>query len=726
VAARDGAGQVHHREIDLHEVKKQRRLNKELKLLDVYAIATGTTLSAGFFLLPGIAAAQAGPAMILAYVIAAIPLIPAMFSIVELGTAMPRAGGVYYFLDRTLGPVTGMIGGLGTWLALVLKVAFALVGMGAYIGLFLPDLPMIAFAVAVAVALAVLNIFGAGKSGRFQVFLVIFLLGLLAVFIGGGSTELHAVHFEGFFDAGTGALLSTSGLVYISYVGITKVASLSEEVQNPERNLPLGVFLALGSALLIYVLGTVVMVGVVPMDELAGDFTPVATAAGKFLGHPGVILVSLAALAAFISVSNAGMLSASRYPLAMARDHLMPRVFYRLSRRGTPVVSILVTLTVIVAILLFLDAAGIAKLASAFQLLMFALVNLAVIVMRESHIDSYDPGYKSPLYPWLHLIGILAPAVLIANMGWMSIAFTAGLVFAGALWYAWYAKGRIGRTGAIYHVFERLGRSRYDGLDSELRGIMKEKGLREEDPFDQIVARSMVIDLKQHVDFENVVDQVSGWLSHLVPHTPGEIRQQFMEGTRIGATPVTHGVALPHLRVDGIEEAEMILVRAREGIHICFNNPLTGRDEEEDVAATFFLVSPERNPGQHLRILAQIAGRVDDVNFMPAWEGARSTEELKEALLHDDRSMSLTVRDDGETAPMVGHSLRELKLPDGCLVTWLHRGEDVIVPRGSTVLENGDRITVIGDPAAMRNFRATFLAPKKKASRGFSGLRRKL
>ena len=108
------------------ELKKSRKLKKELKLLDVYAIATGTTLSSGFFLLPGLAAAVAGPAIVLAYMLAIVPLIPAMFSVVELSTAMPRAGGVYFFLDRTLGPMFGTIGGLGTWFALILKVCFAL------------------------------------------------------------------------------------------------------------------------------------------------------------------------------------------------------------------------------------------------------------------------------------------------------------------------------------------------------------------------------------------------------------------------------------------------------------------------------------------------------------------------------------------------------------------------------------------------------------------------
>ena len=114
------------------------RLKKELGLRDVYTIATGATLSAGLFLLPGLAAREAGPAIVLCYLLAAIPLVPAMLSIVELSTAMPRAGGSYYFLDRALGPLFGTIGGIGTWLALVLKTAFALVGIGSYSTLLVP------------------------------------------------------------------------------------------------------------------------------------------------------------------------------------------------------------------------------------------------------------------------------------------------------------------------------------------------------------------------------------------------------------------------------------------------------------------------------------------------------------------------------------------------------------------------------------------------------------
>ena len=119
------------------EVKQ--KFKKDLNLLDVYVIATGSTISGGFFLIPGLAAAEIGSTFILAYLLSAFLLIPSVMSKIELATAMPRAGGVYYFLDRSLGPGIGTIGGIGVWLVLILKVSFALVGIGAYLSLFITN-----------------------------------------------------------------------------------------------------------------------------------------------------------------------------------------------------------------------------------------------------------------------------------------------------------------------------------------------------------------------------------------------------------------------------------------------------------------------------------------------------------------------------------------------------------------------------------------------------------
>ena len=144
------------------ETTNQPALKKDLKLFGVFAIATGTTLSAGFFLLPGLAFAQSGPAVILAYLIAALMMVAPMLCKVELATAMPKAGGTYFFLDRSLGPLAGTIGGLGTWLALMLKAAFALVGIGAYATIFFQEAsPFLIKLVAAGFAVA----FGAALLG---------------------------------------------------------------------------------------------------------------------------------------------------------------------------------------------------------------------------------------------------------------------------------------------------------------------------------------------------------------------------------------------------------------------------------------------------------------------------------------------------------------------------------------------------------------------------------
>ncbi|MBW2451178.1 MAG: amino acid permease, partial [Deltaproteobacteria bacterium] len=501
------------------------------------------------------------------------------------------------------------------------------------------------------------------------------------------------------------------GMVYISYVGVTKVASLSEEVKDPEKNLPRGVILALLTAILIYFLGTLMIVGLVPQGELRGNLTPVASAAEYALGRPGVILLSLAAMLAFISVANAGMMSASRYPLAMSRDHLLPRRFRELSNFGTPFYSIVLTLCAMVLILVLFDPMKIAKLASAFQLLMFALVCLAVIVMRESKIPSYDPGYKSPLYPWMQIAGIIAPFYLIFEMGPLSIGFSIGLVVVSSLWYNFYARDRVARTGAIYHVFERLGQHRHLDLDTELRGILREKGLREEDPFDEIVKRCLVFDLTEEVSFEEVVHRVSDEMSLRVQLAPRDIMGQIMEGTRIGATPVTRGVALPHFRTDRIDQTEMALVRCRKGVQMLTYDPLTHEEAEEVlIHAIFFLISPEDNPTQHLRILARIAERVDEVSFPVEWDQAKNEGELRDSLLHDDRFVVLQIKASEATRVLKGKMLRQAGIPRGCLVAMMTRNGESFVPNGRTILQDGDELTIIGEDEGMDLLRDTYLS----------------
>ena len=686
-------------------MSKPKLLKKELGLFDVYVIATGTTLSSGFFLLPGLAAVGAGPGMPLSYLLAGLLLVPGLVSMMELATAMPRSGGVYYFLDRSMGPLMGTVGGFGTWIAVALKAAFALVGIGAYLRLFLPELNIGPIAVTFAVLFGFVNVMGAKKSTLFQGFMVVGLLAILAWFTGAGLLQLEPANLAGMFGQAPASIVSTAGIVIVSYMGLTQVASVAEEVRNPERNLPLGMFLAFGTAILVYSVGTAVMVGVVSADVLAqdgGDLTPVATVANVLVGRWGMILVTVAAVLGFSSVANAGILAASRYPLAMSRDNVIPRFFSKLHPRGTPVYAIYITVALILAFVLLFDPLKIAKLAGAFLLMMFGLSCLAVIVMRESHIESYDPGYRSPFYPWLHLMGVLAPVWVVMEMGLLPSLFTGGLITFGAIWYTYYARDRVDREGAIYHVFERLGRQRDVGLDRELRQIMKEKGLRDADPFEQVVAAAAIIDTPGGTSFSDIIWEASGHLAETCHTSAKRLGDGFLKGTVVGMTPVSHGVALPHLRLTTIESSRMVLVRCVDGIEMDVDVDAdfagTAQKQPEPVRAVFFLVSPETNPGQHLRILAQIAGRVDKEDFMDAWLAASDHQELKEAVLRDERVLALTLEPDTPAASLIGLALKDLNMPEGTLIALVSRETDVIVPRGATVLEEGDRLTVIGEP----------------------------
>jgi amino acid transporter/mannitol/fructose-specific phosphotransferase system IIA component (Ntr-type) len=682
-------------------------LRKELGLLSVYALATGATLSAGFFLLPGLAFQQAGPAIVICYMLAVIPLVPATFSIVELGSAMPRAGGAYYFLDRTMGPMVGTIGGLGTWIALMLKTAFALIGMGAYITIYFPQLPIQPVAAVLAIVFAVTNLVGAKKAGTLQIFLVGVLLLIMIGFISQGLTQTNAEYLANFWGAGWSALASTAGLVYISYVGVTNVASVSEEIKDPERNLPLGVCLAMTTAVVIYGLGTFVMVGTLPPEQFAGNLHPVADCAEVFAGWWGKALATIAALCAFFAVANAGILSSSRYPLAMSRDDLLPRFFRSLNSHKMPANSILFTLAIVLAIILTVNPIAIAKLASSFQLLLFAMLCLAVILMRESGLDSYDPGFRSPLYPWMQIVGIAAAIWLIEEMGALSMLFTGGLLMVGVVWFHYYGKTRVERQGAILHVFERLGRKRDEGLDRELRGIMKEKGLREQDPYEEVVIRASFLDSNEQTTFDELTHHAASVLADRLSSDEDnaeakQIAEGFLNGTRVGATPVSHGAALPHLRLTEIQRPRMVIVRNRPGVHIHVDDPIVhAHDADEPIHAIFYLLSPEADPSQHLRILAQLASHIDEEEFHQKWLAASNERELREMLLREKSYVSLELDRDDPTAVFIDRSLRDVAMPKGCLVAVIRRGGDRLVPDGGTTLRDGDWITVIGEPGGI-------------------------
>ncbi len=691
------------------------RLEQKLGLIDVYAICTGAMFASGFFLLPGIAAANAGPAVILAYAISSLLMVPAMYSIAELSSAMPRAAGTYFFIHRSLGPMAGTVGGLGAWVVLIAKSAFALVGMGAYLGLVF-NVPVRPLAIALTVAFALLNIFGAKETARLQVWLVVTLVAVMVFFIAVGAFEVVRGDptvvrggFEPFLPFGVDGLIGTIGLVFISYAGLTKVSSAAEEIRDLDRNLPLGMILALATVGVIYTAGVAILVAVIPEQELWEDLTPVATAGdavfGWLPGPIGVGLVVIAAVTAFASTGNAGILTASRYPLAMARDRLLWSGFDRLGRFGTPVLAVVVTSALMIVAIVFLDVERLASLGSSFLLLLFALINLSVIVMRESRTSSYAPGYRSPLYPWMQIIGVVTTFGLIFTLGTFYVVFVVVIVVLAVLWYRFYVRGRVTHRAAMFGLFRRLGEQHDDGVDEELWGILQERGVDTDDPFDELLARAIVLDIEGKVSQDEILRRVAIRIRGRLEQPMHDLDDGLSAAASRAVVPDGAPAVVHDLLRHDLSRPLIVLVRARRGVRIAGGRRFPGSTTPQDAGAEgprtqalMFLLSPEGRLTEHLRRLAQLVTTVEQETFEDQWRRAHDEQALLETMLRDERYAAVTVGAAGAPGAFADKRLKELDLPGNLLVALVRRGDRTIVPDGNTMLRPGDRITVIGTP----------------------------
>ena len=150
--------------------------------------------------------------------------------------------------------------------------------------------------------------------------------------------------------------------------------------------------------------------------------------------------------------------------------------------------------------------------------------------------------------------------------------------------------------------------------------------------------------------------------------------------------------------------SRLALVRTPEDVRLS----VEGGKGSEPVRALFFLVSPEARARRHLGFLASLAGRMDDDKFIFDWTSAETEQELKEAVLHEERFLSLEIREEGPTEELADREVREIALVEGALIALVHRSGTVVIPRGRTRLESGDRLTIVGEPDALRELRARF------------------
>jgi mannitol/fructose-specific phosphotransferase system IIA component (Ntr-type) len=433
---------------------------------------------------------------------------------------------------------------------------------------------------------------------------------------------------------GSGALFATAGLVFVSYGGLTKAASVAEEARNPGKNVPLGMIVAFIVVTLFYALATFVCVGTLDADVLAGSRTPLSTAANAFSGTSGMVILAIAALVAFITTGNAGILSASRTPMAMSRDGLLPGFLGRVNRRfGTPHYGILLTGAIMIVAIAFLDLVTLVKVASTMKIVLFLLANLAVIMMRESRIQHYRPTFKSPFYPWVQGVGIILYAFLLFEMGLMPLALTGAFFCGSLLWYVLYVGIHERKDSALIQVVRRVTDRDLEPsgvkLESELREILKERDEIVEDRFDCLIHECTILDRAGRESVWDFFRAISWTLSEQLGMPEERVYELLVEREKESTTALRPGLAIPHIVVEGEGVFRLLLARSRDGIIFAEDKP--------PVHAVFVLMGSADERNYHLRALMHVAQITQNPGFDSKWLAASGTEQLRNLVLLGER-----------------------------------------------------------------------------------------
>lgn len=445
-------------------------LSRSLSLFTITMIGVGGMIGAGIFVLTGIAAGVAGPALILAFLLNGLITTLTAFSYAELGSAFPEAGGGYLWVKEGLGGANGFLAGWMSWFAHAVAGSLYALGFGRFatefwmmaglstFGLTVEQLTL-AFMTIIILLFTYINYRGAsetGSVGNFVTLTKVVILGFFVLFGIIAMTQSDAWHTRfttGFMPNGFMGVFLAMGLTFIAFEGYEIIAQSGEEALNPKRNIPRAIFLAIGIAVVIYVLVGVTAIGATTAPEgmkvyqyLAEqkEIAVVGVAQQVFPWGIGGILLLFSGLVSTMSALNATTYSSSRVSFAMGRDHNLPGFFSVVHPvRHTPFWAVLISGLLMLIMAWALPIEDVAVAADIMFLALFLQVNVAVLTLRRKMPD-LERGFRTPLMPYIPIVAIIANGLLALNLFELSPTawfFAIGWIVAGLLlYYAHFSK----------------------------------------------------------------------------------------------------------------------------------------------------------------------------------------------------------------------------------------------------------------------------------------------
>ncbi|MDQ1011962.1 APA family basic amino acid/polyamine antiporter [Streptomyces sp. V4I23] len=437
-------------------------LRRSLTMWQLTMISIGATLGTGIFVVLGEATPLAGPAVAVSFVVAGLTALFSALSYAELAGSIPVSGSSYSYSYATMGELVAWICGWCLVLEYGVSVAAVAVGWGEYvnelldgtIGVTIPDAvaaPLgeggfINLPALIVVLLAMVFLMGGAKeSARINTIMVVIKIATLLLFCGIGFLGIKAGNYTPLAPLGVTGISAAAATLFFSYIGFDAASTAGEEAKNPKRDLPRAIMLSLLIVTVLYCLVALIAVGAMPWQDFEGTEAALAQIMKDVTGHSfWSVVLAAGAVVAIASVVFAVLYGQTRILFAMSRDGLMPKAFAKVDERtGTPRANTFIVSAFCAVLAATIPLGELANATSIGTLFAFALVNVAVVILRYTR-PTMNRTFRVMLFPLTPLLGF-------GFCLWMMISLP------GATWVvfgAWMA------AGLVFYFLYGLRRSR--------------------------------------------------------------------------------------------------------------------------------------------------------------------------------------------------------------------------------------------------------------------------
>lgn len=408
------------------------KLKRSLGAFELMMLGVGVIIGSGLFVITGVAAAeQAGPALVLSFILAGLACACAALCYGELASAIPASGSSYTFVYVGLGEVFGWFIGWCITLEYVVAMSAIAVGWSAYMTNILhllnidisADLISDPFsggiinipAIFIVSLMAALQLRGTKESARLNNILVFVKLAVILIFIILIAGHIDTDNYDPFMPFGWSGVFSGAAVVFFAFLGFDAIANSAEEVKNPQRDMPVGIIGSLVIATGLYIVVTLMLTGTVKYFEYEGVAAPVAYALNEVGIKWGSALVSVGAIAGLTTGVLVLLGSESRLIYSMARDGLIPSGFSKIEENGVPKKAVLCVWAFGSLLAGFVPIDSIAELCNIGTLWAFFMISLTVIVLRKTQ-PLLDRNFKVPFVPIIPVISMALCAFLASQL----------------------------------------------------------------------------------------------------------------------------------------------------------------------------------------------------------------------------------------------------------------------------------------------------------------------